>query len=144
MNTKKIISIYQILGSIYGFYGVLSLLYEIDYNTINILIFSPFLILYLILFIAGILLYRNDKHGKKLSIIIQSLQIIQFSILGVAFKFGAGIGFIIGFKNTVSKLYLNFIPLYAESSWYINDKETVVLINFVPIFLIYKLVHIKN
>ncbi len=136
MNKEKIISLYQIVGALYGLYLEFYLLYYLGVTQINILFISPFIILYFVLGIAGILLYNGSMFGKKLSIMIQSLQVIQFSILSISFKFGAGIGLIIGFKDSLSKLLFNFVPIYAESSWGFNENGFYLFFNLIPLFVI--------
>jgi hypothetical protein len=124
----------------YGLWMLIYILSGIGYNFLNVLLVSPFIVLFILLGVAGYLLLEDKKYGSKLSIVLQSIQIVQFSILGFQFKFGAGCGIIVGLKNELMNLTVNFIPIYAEANWEINHGNDFYLyINIVPIFIIYLL-----
>ena len=137
MNYRKIISFYQILGGISGLYVITQLLYGVGLSYTSY--FIIFIILYFIMILAGVFLFQENAKGQNLTIIVQSLQILQFSLGGLQYKFGAGTAILIGFKNIMYKLSVNFMPVYAEFNWAINDKGFFLYINIVPIFIIYLL-----
>jgi hypothetical protein len=86
---------------------------------------------------AGVLLFQENAKGEKLTIIIQSLQILQFSLGGLQYKFGAGTAILIGFKDIMYKISIHLMPAYAEFNWAVNDKGFYLYINVIPIFIIY-------
>lgn len=135
MNYRKIISFYQILGGLSGLYVIIQLLSGIGLSYTSY--FIIFIILYFIMILAGVFLFQENPKGQNLTIIVQSLQILQFSLGGLQYKFGAGTAILIGFKNIIYKLSVNFIPVYAEFNWAINDRGFFLYINIVPIFIIY-------
>ena len=132
------ISLYQILCMFFGLWAITYILSGIGYDSLNVLLASPFIVLFIMLGIAGYLLFKDKKYGNELSVFLQSLQVVQFSIKGFQFKFGAGCGIIVGLKNELTNLTINFIPVYAEANWEINhNNEFYILFNVVPIFIIY-------
>ena len=137
MNYRKIISLYQILGGFSGLFVIAQLLMGIGVSHTSY--FIIFIILYLTMILAGFLLFRENMEGRKLTKIVQALQIIQFSLGGLQFKFGAGTAILIGFKDIMYKLSINLMPFYAEFNWSINDKSFYLYINIVPMFIIYLL-----
>ena len=138
MNYKKIIFLYQILSMFFGLWTITYILSGIGYDFLNVLFASPFIILFIMLGVAGYLLLKNKKYGNKLSTVLQSIQVIQFSIGGFQFKFGAGFGILVGIKTELMKLSMNFIPVYAEANWEINhNNEFYILCNLTPLVIIY-------
>ena len=137
MNYRKIISLYQILGGFSGLFVITQLLTGIGLSYTSY--FIIFVILYLIMILAGFLLFQENPKGRKLTIIVQALQIVQFSLGGLQFKFGAGTAILIGFKDIMYKISINIMPLYAEFNWSINDKGFYLYINIMPMFIIYLL-----
>lgn len=134
MNYRKIISVYQVLGGLAGLYVNIQILTSVGFNYIPF--FIIFIFLYIIMILAGILLFLERKNGRNLSIFIQILQLVQFSIGGLQFKFGAGMALVVGFKDVMYKFNINFLPFYAESSWAINDKGLYLYVNLIAILII--------
>jgi len=142
MNYRKIISVYQVLGGLAGLYINIQILTSVGFTYVSF--FIVFILLYLIMILAGISLFLERKNGRTLSIFIQILQLVQFSLGGFQFKFGAGMALFVGFKDVITKFNINFLPLYAESSWAINDKELYLYVNLIAILIIRYLITIPS
>ena len=117
--------------------------------SVNILFIEQYLLiffgvlLYLFSILCGLVLLKDQKKGLKISVVNQILQIINFSILGYAFKYISGLYISFGVDLTNFNLELDF----GLSSWQFlfNVQSTTcqLYINILPLFLlhyIYKLI----
>jgi hypothetical protein len=139
-NRMKSLGYYQIAGGIIGILLTIRIL--ITQETINGLILLFILIaffLYSFSIYCGNLLRKLDLNGLNYSRWNQGLQILQFGLFGVGFKYFSGLFFKFGFNWTES-----FTPYFelGISSWalsYLPKKldEVVLYLNIVPIIVLY-------
>lgn len=136
----KGLAIYQIAGGIIGIGLTIWLIAQtVTITGLAILIFILAAGLYSFSIYCGQqLLIGKIKSGLKLSTINQALQVINFAVLGFAFKFVAGLIMSIGIDYT-NDLNLTFNFSLSEFQFNINsDKELVTVgFNIAAIYLIY-------
>lgn len=133
-----ILGIYQIIGGLYGFYGVSfqPWSYLIHYLIIFIIILG----LFTFSIISGYNLLRTKslKKGIKYSLINQFLQLIQFEILGFGLYFVAGPYFSFGFSTVHSMHFITNFSIF-KSSCYINlfaNNSTSISFNVVAAIIL--------
>lgn len=146
MKTRwnKPIAILQILGGIVGILVSLVSLAALKPNFLIILIFLPFVSLYLLSIVAGVLLWRRHRLGIPLSVIVQVPQIISFSINKLAYLFISGLQ--IAFILKSKKIAIEFM---LGSKWHLNfateDHSLTIGLNIIALFIvIYLLRQIKK
>ena len=136
----KGLAIYQIVGGIIGIGLTIWLVAQtVTITGLVILIFILAAGLYSFSIYCGKLLLNGKiESGLKLSIINQAMQILNFAVLGYAFKFVAGLilSFGVDYTNTFD---LTFNFSLSEFQFNINkDKELVTVgFNIVAIYLVY-------
>ena len=93
----KAIALFEMIGGVFGVVSVgRTVARAWDYflaNPVFPIVCTFFLILYVLCFVAGLLLWRKHALGIVLSRIIQALQIPQFTIAGFLYLFVAGLDF---------------------------------------------------
>ncbi|HMU46356.1 MAG TPA: hypothetical protein PKC72_08315 [Chitinophagaceae bacterium] len=135
----KVLGIYQIVGGVLGLTLTISLFFKLSLtNFLLTLILILALCLYLFSIYCGTLLVFNKKSlGLNLSLINQYVQLVSFSIKGLAFLYVSGIFFSAGIDITNS---FNLLLNLGLSSWQlnINSESEALIINFnlVALFLI--------
>ena len=136
----KGLAIYQIAGGIIGIGLTIWLIAQtVTITGLVILIFILASGLYSFSIYCGRQLLKGKiKSGLKLSTINQALQLINFAILGFAFKFVAGLILSIGIDYT-NDFNITFNFSLSEFQFNINsDKELVTVgFNLVAIYLVY-------
>ncbi|OIR07580.1 hypothetical protein GALL_102420 [mine drainage metagenome] len=132
------LGIYQIAGGIFGI--ALTFWITATPEKIPSFLFSLFLVpitLYSYSIYCGILLIKQKINGLNYSSVNQYLQLINFSILGYAFKYVSGVYLFAGIDMTHA---VDFAFNFGPSNWQITinmDKEIILLnFNFVAFFLI--------
>ena len=131
MNLKfiKILGLYQLIAGALGILTFLFFFHTIDLLNVTLNGLSVY---------SGYLLLKKDfKKGLNLSIINQSLQIIGVSLLGITFKFIAGIclGFYIDLTSDTiigASVNLNIWQMSFSS----NTEQIRISLNFIPVILI--------
>lgn len=120
INWDKIIAALEMFGGIFGIGISIIVARNISGtlmgNPILALIFAVFLVLYVLCFIAGLLLWRSRAAGISLSKLIQVLQIPQFVVGGVLYKFVAGLEITPVISYAANELNLGF-SFYTGSLW---------------------------
>ncbi|BBI34319.1 hypothetical protein KCTCHS21_37180 [Cohnella abietis] len=113
---------------------------EILDNAVTTTYFILFILLYLISILAGLLLLKEDKMGKRLSIFIQFLQAPHFFVRGIYFSFVAGahlsVQFFYGWIFQMKFGIVSEFHLKTGSFFYIPS----VAINLIPVIIIYLLI----
>ncbi|MFE5320884.1 hypothetical protein ACFQ88_19440 [Paenibacillus sp. NPDC056579] len=140
-NIRRGIGWYQIVGGLLGM--LMSLFFGIQIISnknwlVVVSIFGGFFILSVILVLAGVLILKDRKYGKRVTVFIQILQIPQFTILGVTYKFLSGLALMLTLKilpNVTIGINFHFLNSFnfAVSS---NHTEMYISINVIPILLI--------
>ncbi len=146
INLKfKGLGIYQVVGGAIGF--GLTIWTTAQTGTITGLILLVLLIAYALYsysIFCGILLLKKKMSGLNYSLINQFLQLINFAILGFAFKYISGVYLCAGIDINTLDFKLNF----GVSTWQINinhDKELLeVYFNFIAMFLIIMIDKLKK
>jgi len=136
----KGLAIYQIAGGIIGIGLTIWLIAQtVTITGLVILFFILAAGLYSFSIYCGQQLLKGQiKSGLKLSIINQALQVINFAVLGYAFKFVAGLILSIGINYTNDfKITFNFS--LSEFQFNINSEKELVTVGFnvVAIYLVY-------
>jgi hypothetical protein len=89
-NWIRIISILEMVGGVIGICSVVWWFAVVPFNLISFLL-SPILIgIYVLSFIAGLLLWRESPYGRITSIIVQSIQIPKIFSPIIVFMFSFG------------------------------------------------------
>jgi hypothetical protein len=136
----KGLAIYQIAGGIIGIgLTIWSIAQAVTITGLLILFFVLAAGLYSFPIYCGRqLLFGKIKSGLKLSIINQVLQVINFAVLGFAFKFVAGIILSIGIDYT-NNFNFTFNFSLSEFQFNINSGKELITIGFnvVAIYLVY-------
>ena len=96
---RRTVAVFEMIG---GLLGVVIILPSLGLQVVLVLsgVVGPvwllvsilFLILYLLCFVAGLLLWKKDARGVILSKLIQALQITQLTTAGFSYQFVAGFG----------------------------------------------------
>ena len=148
INRKlTILAYYEIAGGVAGLVVMLYLLSQLGARTGMLLL--------LLLFVASIypfsiycdkkILKGDIKLALSLSIIVQGLQIVSFSLLGYAYRFVSGIGFLIGFEFFDG---FNFRFNFQISNFKINyasdDNIVSLMVNVVAVYLIQYIIEIQE
>ena len=143
----KGLAIYQIAGGTIGIGLTIWLIAQtVTITGLVILIFILAAGLYSFSIYCGRQLLKGKiKSGLKLSTINQALQVINFAVLGFAFKFVAGLILSIGIDYTND---FNFTFNFSLSEFQFNinsDKELVTVgFNIVAIYLVYLIDKLKQ
>ncbi|AKQ45027.1 hypothetical protein TH63_04305 [Rufibacter radiotolerans] len=142
----KILSWYQIIG---GFIGLVILIHYIlqteAFNGYAVLFLFAMLMLFLFSIACGLILLKNPTKGMLPSRINQILQIIGFAVAGYSFQYISGLGVIIGFDLTEGMLLkLNAALSSFEYNWNTDHEEAFLVVNIVPLVVIYLLNKIEN
>jgi len=136
----QVLSYYQIAGGITGIGLVIWLIAKTEVITgLVLLVFATGTGFYSFsIFCGQQLLKGNIEKGLKLSTINQILQIIQFAVLGFAFKFIAGIMLSVGIDLTTS---FNFTFNFSFPAFEVTinrDKDLLkVGFNILAIYLVF-------
>lgn len=93
------------------------------------------LVLYIISFVAGLCLWKGLKLGKILSIIIQAIQVPQFTIFGFYYFFATGLQLSFGTGTYSTKLAFH-IGNFWEFSYTSDSVEYFIGINLIPILVL--------
>lgn len=142
--TSKLLGWLQIIGGIYGI-GVVSYLTinlgEVNGAILFIVLTGYFLFGFSIT--AGVKLLNGvtRRLGIILSIINNSLQIIQFELLGWALTFTSGASFALGFKDGL-KVDFSIVSSAFSMSINTDGSDFIFMVNFWAIIVIATLVDI--
>lgn len=97
--TLKTIAGFQILTGLIMSVNILFFLAELNTIGTTVIKNALFLTLYLGVAFAGVLLWKNKPIGLTLSILAQSLHLISFDILKLAYRFTGLIDFFVYFRS---------------------------------------------
>jgi hypothetical protein len=132
-KTSKTIGIYHL---IFGALGILYLVYMVFALNIvsskELILYGVFIFLCILLAISGYAILLKHKWGIYLAILLQLLQIFNFSLMGFEYEFCSGIDLSI----YLTELKIDFNFLYVEFSLMINSiEEEYVSVNIIPIII---------
>lgn len=131
----------EIVGGLFGV--ISSLLYLLPNASENKLSIIIILHLYILVCVAGILLYKKRLLGYHLSFIVNALQVIYFLFNGILYYFASLVSFYLMINYEASLVFeLEFGG--KASIGYINSNATEVGINIVPIIIILILFALYN
>ena len=137
----KLLALIEVVGGLNGV--ISSLLYLLPNASENKLSIIIILNLYILVCIAGILLYKKRLLGYKLSFIVNALQVIYFLFNGILYYFASLVSFYLMINYEASLVFeLEFGG--KASIGYINSNATEVGINIVPIIIILILFALYN
>lgn len=160
MNTKakKVISVYEMLGGIiwiifFGLWYLPTLIEKLDVMSNSIKVYITLIVcvimigLYIMSFVAGILLWKNKKVGITLSYIIQVMQIPYILIPGFTYTVISGLQ--LGACVIISSNSFLFKVLFyigSTATIYVGNTTQYILlgINIMPIIIMVQLRKIKN
>jgi hypothetical protein len=134
----QVLGLYQIIG---GGFGLFTLIYgQIVYSQqITIISFGVFSIFSFSVAAGLLLLTKNNTKYIRLTLVNQSLQVVMIKLVGFGFQYVAGSYFAIGFSDT-PRIFLQYKYAIIKSACFVwpgTDNEITVMINLVPILLIY-------
>lgn len=143
----KIVAYYQIAGGVFGLVMLLKLLASVGTIT--------GIILLILLFVAGIYSFsifcgRQILKGKidlalQLSMLLQSIQIFSFAIMGYSFKIVAGFGILLGF-NFIEGFHFGF--KFHLVDFQINlgtdDQEVALYVNLFATYIMYYISELRE
>jgi hypothetical protein len=92
-----------------------------------------FLLLFLGIAISGYFLLRVKRYSW-VTIALQIIQVIGFSVEGYKYQFAAGMALKIGIED--NDLFINFRPIIAEFTVGIHTNDKFVYINLVPLIVV--------
>lgn len=133
------IKTFKSLGIYHLVFGALSILYLVYMVfTLNIvsskelILYGVFIFLSILLAISGYAIMLKHKWGIYLAILLQLLQIFNFSLMGFEYEFCSGIDLSI----YLTELKIDFNFLYVEFSLIINSiEEDYLAVNMIPIVI---------
>lgn len=138
------ISLYEMIGGLLGFVLTVNLLRNTELNNsffTGLLILA--MLMYLLIFVSGLLLLRNSKWGNYLSLFVQAVQIPQIYFAGILYQFVAGSQLSFGFlsfqSQTVAQYYIYLGSTFNFSVQLQGESPLMFVVNFVPIVVIYLL-----
>lgn len=153
-NIKKIsrilalfIGILQVFGGLLGFTAIFRLpLSYIFWNFVYIVIMFGFFVFSII---SGIYLIKDNtfKKGIKLSIINQSIQILQFQVLGLGLYYVAGPYIGLGFIDTPNLHFITDFAIfrsYSSISLFSKSDEISLSFNLAAIIIVLFLFYIDD
>ena len=88
---------------------------------------------------GGVLLFKGKRAGLVLSLIVQTLQVIQVSGPGGAFVFRVGLGILAGFEGLNPNATIDWGTFYAVRIGG-NAEQVTVLINLLACFFLWSLI----
>jgi hypothetical protein len=146
---KKIkwLSFYQIAGGLIGVGLVIWLIAQQEsLSGIMLIILGLVMGLYAFSAYCGWLLRKGETdRGLKLSTINQAVQVLSFTVLGITYKFAAGVMLVISFKYSQS---VNLGLKFEFSTFQINvlpsDGYVMVSVNIFAIWLLYYIDKLKD
>ncbi len=144
-TTILIFGIYQIVGALFGFYVIASLLLRTnEINGALLLIYIIAIGLYSLSMKAGSLLIRQEyKRGLILSMVNQIFQIVSVAIGGYVYSYFSGGKLAAGFDFTDGfKMKLDLALTSKFSLAWNSGEEYYLYINLLAIFLTYVIMDI--
>ena len=144
-TTIRILGIYQVVGALFGYYIIASILLQTgEINGVLLLFYLIAVALYSLSFKAGSLLIRKEhKRGLLLSILNQIFQIFAVGVGAYTYNFisgarmGGGIDFTDGFE-----MKLDFELTSKFSFAWNSGEEYYMYVNVLAIILIYVFIDI--
>lgn len=142
----KLIGIYQIIGGVIGL-GIMIWLFTmvlpVSFMVATILIIS--LLSFLFSIACGLGLVFKKSWAKDLSLVLQLVQIINFSLFGYSFKFISGLGILLNFDFTHSTQ----VKLEASEPWFsftnLSDpNEMIISVNLAAILMAFFILDLKR
>lgn len=135
----KALAIYQIVFGLLGLGVTFFLILSISLsNILLILICMVPIVLYAYCVYCGVVLFQKKDPALKYTLLNQYLQLVNFSIIGYAFKYIAGLSFFIGVDVTEGFM-VNF-KFGLFSSWDINiateNSDMIINCNLVALAII--------
>jgi hypothetical protein len=93
---------YQVIGGVIAIFIIFSQFYKVEFTTRNIFALSFMLIFFVYSVLCGILCLKLNKGALQYSLINQLFQFLGFALLGIIFKYVAGLYLTIGLDLTKS------------------------------------------
>jgi hypothetical protein len=141
--TKKIIGLYQLITGVFGAIIILANILSTGLNSGVLPQIIAGVVLYGLLAWTGYGLLNDLKNALKYSRLIQSLQIVSFTIGGTLYKFTASAFIAFGIKNGHFTYGIGLQPIdFAITS--VPGNDFVLIIYLVPIILLWGLMKIKS
>lgn len=142
--TLKTIAGFQILTGLIMSVNILFFLTGSDAGATPVIKNTLFLILYLGVAFAGVLLWRNKPLGLTLSILAQSLNLISFDILKLAYRFTGIVDFFIYLRSGEGIGVNGYVGGRYALTIYDKAGATMVGINIIAVILLIILLKAKG
>ncbi|WP_210463144.1 hypothetical protein [Rufibacter roseolus] len=138
-NFIKITAWYQIVGGLFSLIYSSAFFIESDLSREGEVACFIFMILYALVFFAGIALLNEIPHALMFTYVMQGLQIIGFSTSVLRLEFNSGVLLSLSILEPW-KIIWEFEFLAAKCSFaFSNSLPAQLSINLVPLFIILKL-----
>jgi hypothetical protein len=142
----KLIGIYQIIGGLVGLgltTWLITMLLPMPFVVICIIVTSIGLFLFSI--VCGIGLWLKKRTAINLSIGLQLLQILSFTLYGYSFKFISGLGVLlnIDFTNKLQPQINLSEPLF-RFTYLVDPSDKIISVNLAAILICYFIVDLKR
>ena len=142
----KLIGIYQIIGGLVGLgltTWLITMLLPMPFVVICIIVTSIGLFLFSI--VCGIGLWLKKRTAINLSIGLQLLQILSFTLYGYSFKFISGLGVLlnIDFTNKLQPQINLSEPLF-RFTYLVDQSDKIISVNLAAILICYFIVDLKR
>lgn len=142
--TLKTIAVYEILTGLIMSVNILFFLIEADAAGTSIIKNILFLFLYVGVAFAGVLLWKKKSKGLMLSIVAQSLHLITFDIIRIAYRFTGLIDFFIYFRSGEGVGFNGYVGGRYAFSVFDEAAASMFGVNIVAIILLVILLKAKG
>jgi hypothetical protein len=142
----KLIGIYQVIGGLIGLgltVWLITMLLPMPLVVICIVIISIGLFLFSVA--CGIGLWKRKMAAINLSIVLQLLQIITFTLYGISFKFISGLGFLINIDFTSTlQAHIKLSEPLLRFTYLIGPTDKIIGVNLSAILIFFFIVDLKR
>jgi hypothetical protein len=142
----KLIGIYQIIGGLVGLgltIWLITMLLPMPFIVVCIVVGSIGLFRFSIA--CGIGLCFRKKTAIYLSIVLQLLQMISFTLYGCSFKFISGIGFLLNFDFTNNlQVQMKLSEPLFRFTYLIDPNEKIIEINLASLLICFFIFDLKG
>lgn len=142
----KLIGIYQIIGGLVGLgltVWLITMLLPMPFVVVCIIIVSIGLFLFSIA--CGIGLWFKKWTAINLSIILQLLQIISFTLYGCSFKFISGLGVLLDFDFTNNlQVQIKLSEPLFRFTYFIDPTDKIIGVNLAAILICFFIIDLKR
>lgn len=131
------IGLYEIIGGAIGvFISAANLVYNPQINIFWLLYTVIALLLFCFCIYAGIETVNLKPLGITLSVYVQLLQVVSFSILGFAYTYNSGLGVFLGIDMTSSVEYLTKVSSVKFGMGKADATAWKISINIIPLAIL--------